>query len=277
MKKFKFNSPEVIAKKIRLVAGQSDQYNPSFDGGILATIMKLIYYHGLILVEFNIMKISDVLDRGKIAFRLKSPYQLYLNLHNDYKILVQCHLDYLKENNYNVAQDAPLFPKLKTHKNKNESLAYPDYQIRRHLKDYASIDWKQLRKDGIYHHYQLLKWQGYTNQIIITFAAWYFRTTPKEIYTTLKQGGITLSDVNLAPVIEPPKAEPAPVETKPQVKLRRKRTEQRQRGSYLEQLERKIHEMNNQGQEDHDRDNNDNEDGTDLSRPIFDPYFSRDD
>lgn len=272
MKKFKFNSPEVIKKKIRSVAVQM---SPSCDGGILATIMRLIYYHGLKIGEFNILKIGDVLDRGEIAYRFKSPYQPYFTLHNDYKILMKCHLDYLKENNYSVVQDAPLFPKLKSNVSKPKSSAYHLRQLRRELKDYANLTWEQLRRDGIYHHYQLLAWQGYSNQDIIIFAAWYFRAPAKKIYTILRQGGITLAGVNLASVVEPQKTEPAPVEATPKVKWRIKRTWQAVGSSRWESLERIYNQMTNEDQrkEDHDRDDNDNEDGTDLSRPVFDPYF----
>ena len=270
MKPFKFNSPEVIPRKIRSVASQ---LSPSFDGGILATIMKMIYYHGVKLKEILILKIGDVFSRGKILKRFNPTNPFHLRLLNDYIILIQCHLDYLKENHYSLKNDAPLFPKLKSTGNKDESSAYQDHKIAKHLKERAGITWEQLRRDGVYHHYLLLAWQGYSNQDIINLLAWYFRENKKKIYTILKQGGITLTGVDLNPIVETSDPEPTPVETEPQEQEGIKSPIQIDYSSELERLERRVNEMRNQEQ----KEDYDDEDGTDLSKPIFDPYFFGDD
>jgi hypothetical protein len=266
MKPFKFNSPEVIKRKIWAVA---NQLSPTFDGEILAAIMKMIYYHGVKIEEFQIMEIGYVVAGGKILNRFDSIYPPYLSLHNDYKILIQCHIDYLMENNYSLKVAAPLFPKIKSNVKKDESSAYQDYEIARHLKEHAGITWEQLRRDMVYHHYLLLIWQGYSNQDIINLTAWYFREDKKKIHTILKQGGITLSDVNLAPVIDSPKMEAAPIETKPQVQGQIIRPRHTDYSSELERLERRFNQMINREQ----KEDYDEEDGTDFS----DPYFFGDD
>lgn len=270
MKKFKFNSPEVIKRKIRSVAGQ---LSPSFDGGILATIMKMIYYQGIKLKEILILKIGDVFSRGRILKRFNPTNPFQLRLLNDYIILIQCHLDYLKENHYSLKNGAPLFPKLKTNGNKNKSSAYKDNKIAKHLKERAGITWEQLRRDGVHHYYLLLTWQGYSNQDIINLLAWYFRENKKEIHTILKQGGITLTGVDLNPIVETSDPEPTPVETEPQEQEGIKSPIQIDYSSELERLERRVNEMRNQEQ----KEDYDDEDGTDLSKPIFDPYFFGDD
>jgi hypothetical protein len=209
MKPFKFNTPEVIKRKIRSIAVQ---LSPSFDGGILANILKMIYYHGVKIEEFQIMKIGYVVGGGKIFYRLESIYPPYLSLGYDYKILIQWHLDYLKENLYSVKKDAPLFPKIKSTGHKDESSPYQDYEIGRQLKKRAGITWEQLRRDRVYHHYLLLVWQGYSNQDIINLAAWYFRENKKEIYNILKQGGIKLPGIKKERAVKAPAIKPSSVE-----------------------------------------------------------------
>jgi hypothetical protein len=170
------------------------------------------------------LKIGDVFSRGRILKRFNPTNPFQLRLLNDYIILIQCHLDYLKENHYSLKNGAPLFPKLKTTGNKDESSAYPDYEIVRQLKERAGITWEQLRRDGIYHHYLLLACQGFCNQDIINELVIKFREDGQTIYNILKSGGNTLSGVNLAPVAETSTMEPALVETKRMVKKKRNRT-----------------------------------------------------
>jgi len=233
----------------------------------LGTIMKMIYYHGIKFEEILVLKIGDVVSRGKIIKRFNLNNPLDFILMNDYKMLVQCHLDYLNKSYYSLKKDAPLFPKLRSTCKKNESSPYHGRGLRRDLEKYAAITWQQLWRDGIYHHYQLLSWRGYSNQDIIVFLAWFFRTERKKIYTILKKGGIMLSGVSLASVSEPPKAEPTPVKAIPLLRRRRRRPRRTERRNTFEKINMVYNEMLEEAEreEDYDREEIDDE-LTELSR-----------